>query len=400
MNNQWLKKDNETVKEFIKRMVFAKMDGTYDGTYSEWISLVFGKEHSEDVARREFYGCKMLVLALEDEVEDKDDNLTQEDIFKELQRRELEIDKKRIKLSDEFAYLNKLKRDIARTETIGEYAAAAADRLNAVLPLFTPELPEPSEEGNKGILCLSDWHYGLVCNHLLNQYNPEIARYRIDRLINKVIEDVKLFNIDEIVVANLGDLLSGIIHTTVRLENRVDIITQTIEVSELLAEMLHKLSSVVKIKYYSVIDNHGRVFANKEESLDKENFNRMIDFYLKQRCAANENIEICDNTIDESIMEFVLNGWGIVGVHGHDDKPSDASQKLTNMLHADYSMCLMGHYHAPHLQEDYGKITIINGCLCGSDEYAKKVRRSARPSQNFIVVSKENPCEFLHTIIL
>ena len=88
MNNQWLKKDNETVKEFIKRMVFAKMDGTYDGTYSEWISLVFGKEHSEDVARREFYGCKMLVLALEDEVEDKDDNLTQEDIFKELQRRE------------------------------------------------------------------------------------------------------------------------------------------------------------------------------------------------------------------------------------------------------------------------------------------------------------------------
>lgn len=398
--NQWIRKKDETLRAFIKRMVFAKIDGAYDGTYSEWIKIVFGKEHSEDVARREFYGCKMWVLAEDDEEEIEEKSQTEDDVLAELQRRELEIDKKRIKLADEFAYLNKLKRSVARTETIGEYAIYAAQKISEVYPMLPVEVLNTREDSNKGILCLSDWHYGLVSAHLLNQYNPEIAVNRINKLVDTVINDVMLFNIDEIVVANLGDLLSGIIHNTIRLENRIDIITQTIEVSELLAEVLDKLSKHVKVRYFSVIDNHGRVFANKEDSLDKENFNRMIDFYLKQRCKDNSNIEINDNTIDESIMEFLINGWGVVGVHGHDDKPADAAQKLSNMLHADYSMCLMGHYHSPDLHEDYGRITIVNGCLCGADEYAKKVRKASRPSQNFIVVSKANPCEFLHVISL
>lgn len=401
MNSEWLKKENESTYEYIKRMVLAKIDGTYTGTYSEWIKYVFGKEHSEDVSRREYYGCKMLILSTEeDDVLNLKQERDNEILFEEIKKREVEIDKKRVKLADEFSYLSRLKREIARIETIGEYAMMAAQALNEVHPLINTEVSEIKTDSNKGILCLSDWHYGLVCNHLINVYNPDIARLRINKLIDVVIDDIHKFNIDEIVVANLGDLLSGIIHTTIRLENRVDIVSQTIETSELLAELLDKLSKEAHVRYYSVIDNHGRVFANKEESLDKENFNRMIDFYLKERCKNNENIEINDNSIDESIMEFVINGWGVVGVHGHDDKPSEAVQYLSNMLHADYSMCLIGHYHSPNFREDYGKITVTNGCLCGSDEYAKKVRRTSRPSQNFIVVSENNPCEFLHTIIL
>lgn len=400
MDKQWVKKEEETNYDFVKRMVFAKIDGTYTGTYSEWIKIVFGKEHSEDVSRREYYGCKMLVLAAGDEMEEAEKDKATAELYEELQRREVEIDKKRMKLSDEFRYLNRLKREIARIETIGEYARVAAQGINNIYPLLSKEINSVDDSENKGILCLSDWHYGLVCDHLINQFNPDIARMRLNRLADVVIGDITKFGIDEIVVANLGDLLSGIIHTTIRLENRIDIITQTIEVSELLAELLDKLSEHVKVRYYSVIDNHGRVFANKEDSLDKENFSRMIDFYLKQRCKDNANIEINDNNIDESIMEFLINGWGVVGIHGHDDKPSEAAQKLSSMLHADYSMCLMGHYHSPNMREDYGKITIVNGCLCGSDEYAKKVRRSSRPSQNFIVVSRTNPCEFLHVINL
>ena len=45
MNSEWLKKENESTYEYIKRMVLAKIDGTYTGTYSEWIKYVFGKEH-------------------------------------------------------------------------------------------------------------------------------------------------------------------------------------------------------------------------------------------------------------------------------------------------------------------------------------------------------------------
>ena len=397
--SEFVKQENESNYQFIKRMVHAKDDGVFSGTYSDWIEAVFGKTHSEDVARREYYGCRLFVSFVgEDEEEQfRSDNTN---FLEELQKRELEIDKKRMKLSDEFIYVNKLKREIARTETIGEYAAMAAQIVKQTVPFIALPATEKEPGQNKAVLCISDWHYGLEVMNALNVFNPNVAKQRLQLLLNAVAKDIEKFDIDEIVVANLGDLISGIIHTTIRLENRIDVITQTIEVSELLAELLFELSKFVKVRYYSVVDNHGRVFANKHDNLDIENFGRMIDFYLKERFRDVPEVEICDNEIDETIMHFSLNGWAFVGTHGHDDNPNTALNDLSNLLHIDYNVCLLGHRHSPSLSESYGDLTISNGCLCGIDTYAKNIRKASRPSQNLIIVSESNPCEFLHTINL
>ena len=45
------RKENETNFAFIRRMVRAKIDGVFTGTYAEWIKAVFDKDHSEDVSR-------------------------------------------------------------------------------------------------------------------------------------------------------------------------------------------------------------------------------------------------------------------------------------------------------------------------------------------------------------
>lgn len=394
---EWTKKDNETVYEYIKRMVTAKNDGVYGGTYSDWIYDVFNKKHSEDVSRREFYGCRLLVSAVNEDLF-VPQQMMDAQLEEDMRRRELEIDKKRMQLSDEFRYVNRVKRELARFETLASYMIQAADSVSQSYPLVVAPLEPKEVDGNKGILCLSDWHYGLVAENIINKYSPEIAKQRINTLLAKVLDDIKLFNIDELVVANLGDLISGIIRTTIRLENRLDVITQVIDVGELLSGLLTELSKVVRIKYFSVIDNHSRVVANKEQSMDIENFNRSITYYVAQRCSGNPNIEFYSNAVDEGIMEFELNGWGFVGVHGHDDSPNSAANILSDMLHANYSVCLMGHYHSPHLREEHFRKTIINGCLCGVDEYAKQTRRSSQPSQNLIVVSKNSPCEYLHVI--
>ena len=397
--NNFTKMENESNCQFVKRMVRAKIDGVFTGTYSEWIKTVFGKEHSEDVSRREYYGCKMFVASMDEDAED-DIESSAEDFLDELHKRELEIDKKRMKLSDEFTYVNRIKREIARTETIGEYAISAASIVKDFLPFV--ESPHVVEKGtNKAVLCLSDWHYGLDYQSAFNVFNPDVATVRLQKLLDAVASDITRFDVDEIIVANLGDLISGIIHTTIRIENRVDVITQVIQVSELLAEFLFELSKIVPtIRYYSVIDNHGRIFANKKDNLDKENFNRMIDFYLKERFKDVDNVSICDNEIDETIMHFAVYNWAFVGTHGHDDNPNTALNDLSNLLHIDYNVCLLGHRHSPSLSESYGDLTIANGCLCGIDTYAKSIRRSARPSQNLIIVSEKNPCEFLHVIDL
>lgn len=398
----FVKQENENNFQFIKRMVRAKIDGVFTGTYSEWIKCVFGKDHSEDVSRREYYGCKMFVLSIDEDDEEQVESLNlDEKILEELTRRELALDKKRIKLSDEFAYINRMKRDIARTETIGEYATAAATIVNSRLP-YIGEPKEISEEEDKyrGVLCLSDWHYGLEVNSVINTFNMDIARERVQKLLDTVAEDIHRYNIQDITVVNLGDIISGIIHTTVRLENRIDVITQTIEASEILAELLHELGKMANITYYSVIGNHGRIFANKNESLDKENFNRMIDYYLAERFKDSGNVRICGNEIDETIMHFAVFNWAFVGVHGHNDSPTKALEDLSSMLHIDYNVCLLGHRHSPALTESHGDLTISNGCLCGTDIYAKNVRKSSLPSQNFIIVSRNNPCELLHVITL
>jgi len=62
-------------------------------------------------------------------------------------------------------------------------------------------------------------------------------------------------------------LIAGRIHLTIRFNSRIDVITQTIEVSELLAEFIDELSTYVPIDYYSVIDNHSRLEPNKKDAL-------------------------------------------------------------------------------------------------------------------------------------
>lgn len=397
--SEWMKRDNESVYEYIKRMVTAKNDGVYTGTYSDWIETVFGKKHSEDVSRREFYGCRLLVSAVNKDLFVPQE-LANEQQNEELMRRQIEIDKKRMQLADEYNYVNRAKRELARFETLAGYISQAANAVSQVCPLVVAPLDIKKSTERKGILCLSDWHYGLVSDNIINKYDPLVAKERIGKLLEKVLEDIDVFNLDELVVANLGDLISGNIRTTIRLENRLDVITQVIDVGELLSGLLSELSKVVPVKYFSVIDNHSRVVANKEQSMDIENFNRVITYYVAQRCAGNSNITFFANSIDEGIMEFELNGWGFVGVHGHDDNPNSAVNILSDLLQVNYSVCLMGHYHSPNLKEELRRTTIINGCLCGVDSYAKQTRRASRPSQNLIVVTKDNPCEYLHVINL
>ena len=53
-----------------------------------------------------------------------------------------------------------------------------------------------------------------------NEYNPTIFLDRIMYLYDKVYDYIKLNNVDKIYILGLGDYLSGIIHTTIRIENR------------------------------------------------------------------------------------------------------------------------------------------------------------------------------------
>ena len=253
----------------------------------------------------------------------------------------------------------------------------------------------------KGILCLSDWHYGIEIDNHINKFNPQIAKKRVSKIYESVVKDIDLFKLDELVIVNLNDLCSGIIHPTIRLENVKDVMEQVMEVSEMIAELIYNISQTgINIRYYSTLDNHSRVMPNKKESLDGENFTRLIDWHLKNRFEDVDNVEILDNELDDEYATFKVYNHNIIASHGHNDNPKNSVNTLSSLIHRDFDLHILGHRHSPALSESNERRTIENGTLSGTDAHAKKFRFSSTPSQNLIIASKENVSEYLRIINL
>lgn len=240
------------------------------------------------------------------------------------------------------------------------------------------------------ILVVSDWHFGMnVCNYI-NTYNTEVFKSRINQLISKTIDKLFLFAVEKLYVVNLSDLISGLIRNTIRLQNRENIIRQIMFVSETLAEMIEELSRYCEIEYYSVIDNHSRVVADKKDSIEEENFSILIDWFLQERFKNKDNVKINANLFGDDICKFSVYDWKYLGVHGHDDKNSNVVPNQTLMTREFFDVVLTGHSHHVSSDEDHCTYVFSNGTLIGTDAHAKKLRKASNPSQTLIVVTPDD----------
>lgn len=136
---------------------------------------------------------------------------------------------------------------------------SSAARINALLPLMRESVPVVPAGATEAILCLTDWHYGMTCDNIFNQYNPDICRARVSTLKAEVERRLRLHNVSVLHVALLGDFAHGAIHVGTRVESAELVSDQLIHVSEILAELLHALSMVVdRVCVYSTYGNHMR----------------------------------------------------------------------------------------------------------------------------------------------
>lgn len=316
-----------------------------------------------------------------------------------------EIRKERFKLRDEVTQTNSNLRRLAREETCKEIAHDFAEQMNSkkLLPISKIEEVEIKIPTKEAIVQLSDWHYGIEINSYFNQYNKEIAKQRISNLCEKVIEECLKENIQRIRIVNLSDLIAGRIHLIIRLQSRIDVITQTMEVAEILAEFIHRLSNYFQVYYYSCSDNHSRVEPNKKESLELESFHRIIDWYLPERLQAqviSGQVKFFNNEISDDIISFRIGNHKICGVHGHNDQPSKIIANLSLLTEEHYDLILAAHYHHFSANEQNKTVLVSNGTLMGTDGYSEKLRLTSTPSQNLIFVSKENVIESIKRLVL
>lgn len=319
----------------------------------------------------------------------------------------LEMKKERVKLQDERTQNNAYIRRLSREETIIGIANSLIDKMSIKRLLPNGKnytIVDKTKDKKEAILCLSDWHYGICCNNYWNEFNPEIARERINLLLKETIQYIKLNNVNKIHILNLGDLIAGRIHLTLRLESRFDVITQTLEISEILAEFLAELSQYVEVvEYYSCSDNHSRLEPNKSDSLDLESLCRVTDWYLPVRLQKEgiNNIFINENIYGDDIITLNIMGYNVLGLHGDKDKNNASTiDSISRMTEDHYDLICTAHLHHFSADEKNRTVIIGNGSLMGVDSYAKNLRLSSFPSQNLIIVSEKSPCEAIYRIKL
>lgn len=387
------KKDTtETTEDYKIRCYTQKVNS--DLTWVELAVIMnyqLGINHSESYYRKE--SKKLLVNGsltqefLTNEVlEQKTDSLSQQ-TFEELLT---QIKLEKYKLSEERSQNNSYIRKLSREQTLKEIASEFANVMSSKKYLSPVCYPDKLTEDKIGILMLSDWHYGIEINNYFNKYNPQICRERISKLRDEVIKLGEQQKIKELYVVNLSDLICGRIHLTLRLESRIDVISQVMEVSEILAELLCELSSHFNIKYMDVMDNHSRLEPNKKDSLELETLVRIIPWYLKQRLIEFKNITFLENNFADDIAAFKVFDFNVVAVHGHKDKPTHIIKNLSVMTQRKNDLVLSAHFHHMSIEESDDCVRFSNGSLMGVDTHAQDLRLVNKPSQTLIVSTPEN----------
>ena len=387
------KRDGESDFEYHKRLINAKLvDKTLDLDYATLSPYLFGKAYAPDVARRMAYGSARTLRLLDEDMERIASEDASSQILSEIDKKQIELQKERQRFNDQRREFNKLVSKEGRMEHLFETLRTAADNLNETIgTLFGPDLPLEEYGNNEAVLVLSDWHYGLIANNVFNVYNRDVCRERVKELVMRAAERIALHNCSTLHIVCLGDFVHGACHVGTRVASDELVCDQIMQVSEILAQTISKLSTIVDKTYvYMTYGNHGRTVQKKDESIHRDNMERLIPWWVAERLSDHADIEIVQDMGNEFIV-FSAAGHDIAAAHGDLDSVKQAPRLLSTLLNRQYGKnvecIILGDKHHREDFEELGVTSMICGSLCGADDYANSKRLYSTPSQLLLIVN-------------
>lgn len=286
-----------------------------------------------------------------------------------------ELYKEKCRVQDQKREYNKLLRESARYEHLEDLMVKAIEDIE---PLKLNSVHEPNPTNVEAVLILSDFHYGLLIDNVLNEYNVDIANERLETLLKKTIYYCQLYRVQKLHLGLAGDLISGAIHLQSRIAAEEDLITQVINVGELLANFVNGLKAYIpEVKVYGVIGNHSRVNADKKSNMPAENFERLIFKHIELRLP---NVRVCMNGLEDWIT-FKVKDQLVFMTHGDKDSLSNIKLHSVNLLGKVPDRIYFGHIHHMNIKDDNGTEIVVNGSISGIDEFAMSLRCNTKPYQ-------------------
>ena len=385
------KRENESNEQYIFRVCQMK-----DGLGYTWkeISNIINKElgnnYDESCYRKKFQSFNKMFTANEKII------VNENEYSKEIQAQKDELLKIKKQIQDQRREYNKSLISDARADHLTEKLIEAANSLQETKPFLVDDNYYVSDYNNycEAVLVLSDWHFGMVTDNIWNKYNIEICKERVNNLVNKVIKYIRLNNAHTLHILILGDLAHGAIHTSARVASEENVCDQLMQVSEILAEAISKLSEYTnEVNVYSTYGNHMRTVQNKNDSIHADNMEKIIPWWIKQRLKNNVKIHVHDNDYYEFIYLYIL-GHDVVAVHGDLDPIKKTGLTINSVFNKMYGhsidYMIVADKHHLETVEDTGIESILVGSMCGTDEYANNRRLYSYPSQTLMMFNKDD----------
>lgn len=298
-----------------------------------------------------------------------------------------ELEKEKVKLRDERNELKRLLREQARKESFVEQVK------RAVVDNVEHRIEHKDKVYLQGdtdiVVTLTDLHTGIIIENSWNKFDEDVLKSRLGKYLNKIYEVSERHNVENAHVI-ISEIISGLIHTPLRIESNQNVIEQFLTAADLIADFLYELCGMVDtVHVYVTPGNHSRVVANKNELAKAENFDNLIIPYIGAKLQNEKDIVFHVNDIEESMAVFSVRGSNVVAVHGDKDDPKSVVSKITMMLDYRPSVIFMAHRHTNAMHTEYDTKVITSGALSGSDNFCMDKRLRNRPEQVIAVFGNE-----------
>lgn len=309
------------------------------------------------------------------------------------------------------AEIARLRSELATVK--GKYKAALSaidaekDRADSIASLAgikgkKPPTPKAkAKHSATALVVLSDWHVeetvSLEQTSGLNEYTLEIAEKRIEELAERIATLVEherhLVKLNRIVIAALGDFISGHIHEELLETTSLAPLaamrwaaSRLRGIIDMAADMAHEVIVVTQP------GNHGRSNHGKPRASTEHDHSFEQNAYLVM--AASEHRKNVTWHVSEGYLGYLdLDGFAVRYHHGHAIKygggvggitipVNKAIAQWNRSKHADLD--IFGHWHQfGWLRGRY----VSNGSLIGMNAYGIRIKaESEPPCQSFVVI--------------
>ena len=253
------------------------------------------------------------------------------------------------------------------------------------------------------VLVLSDWHVEervdpATCRNL-NEYTLEIADRRIKQLVQKaamLIEHERtLTGIRRIVVAALGDFLTGHIHDDLVEITQLAPLAATRWAGERLGGVIDAMQEIAPVLVATASGNHGRSTLKPRMATENEH---SFEQHLYLTMAAQERRPHVEWQVGAGYLNNInLDGFIVRAHHGHAIRfgggvgglTIPANKAISNWNQAQRAdLDIFGHWHCfSWLPYRF----VANGCLIGHNAFADRIKAEYQPpSQSLIIIDHEH----------